>query len=147
MTASLAATGCSSLAVQQLDVLGLFGPQRPQPPAEGAPSYTVVVKPSAGKADAFRMPITEPITVQEALEQSRTLGSFRRQLIAIERQQPRSNRRHRMPIQYDLNTQQVSPTTDYALLPGDHLVVEEDPTTIIDDTFETLTSSLGPINR
>jgi hypothetical protein len=49
---------------------------------------------------------------------------------------------HRILCEYDLGTKRVTPEFDYALLPGDRLVVQEDPSNMFDDM---LSSALGPM--
>jgi hypothetical protein len=52
-----------------------------------------------------------------------------------------------MEIEFDRSQQAVTPETDYAVYPGDRLIVEEDASNLIDDTFQSMSSSLGLQNR
>jgi hypothetical protein len=131
----------------------------------------VALVPVQGKPEIFKMPIGEPITVQEALEKSGALKRFRREKIHLERSVPPTGahpaaaqcsgncencahsppaagvRSHRMEIEFDRSQQAVTPETDYAVYPGDRLIVEEDASNLIDDTFQSMSSSLGLQNR
>lgn len=138
----LAASGCSSFHPRQFDVLHVFGPYHPKPPAPGAPAFTMEVMPALGRVDSYPMPLDEPLTIQQALEQTGMLNYFRRQEIYIERGVRGAGRPLRMTAEFDYSEQAVTPDTDYALYPGDKLVVKEDTTSLFDKTLEGLGSPL-----
>ena len=94
------------------------------------------------KPQAIERPLTGALHVQEALEQTGALKKFRRCEIAIVRRLP-NGMGHKIPVDYDRNVKRVTPEFDYALLPGDRLIVTEDTTTAFDDLFEN--SWLGPL--
>jgi hypothetical protein len=145
--AAFASGGCSTFHLQQLDVLHVFGSRTPKPPAEGGPGFELVLLPAQGKPQSLRMALDKPLTVQEALKQCGALRKFRREEIFLERTVPQAGRTHRMPINFDRAEQAVTAETDYALYPGDRLIVKEDTTTVFDDTLKSVTNSLGVLNR
>ena len=79
--------------------------------------------------------------VQQALEQTGGFKKFRRIDVELVRPLPNGGF-HKIACDYDRSTKHITPEFDYALLPGDRIVVKEDPSTIVDDM---LTSALGPI--
>ncbi|MEQ8785631.1 MAG: hypothetical protein RIC55_05010 [Pirellulaceae bacterium] len=135
---ALAAGGCSSLHPRQLDVLGVFAPRRPSPPAPGAPAYTVVEVPSLGQPDTFAVPLEKPLTVQQALEQTGAGYRFGLKEVYIERTAPEAGKPHKLAVTFAPGGRTISPETDYALYPGDRLIVKEDPTTLMEQTLEGL---------
>jgi len=140
-------SGCSTFHPRQLDVLHLFGPRRPKPPAEGEPAYTVLLVPASGTPQSFRMPADEPVTVQEALEQSGAMHEYARQEIFLERTIPGAGKSHRMNVSFDRATQAVAAENDYAIYPGDRLIVKEDTSTILEDSLEALSTAMGVYGR
>lgn len=136
------AAGCSTFKPRQLDVLHLFTPRRPKPPAEGEPGYTVTLVPSSGGSESFRMPLEEMVTIQEALEQSGAIREFDRIELFLERTIPNTDRVHRMKITFDRAKHAVTPETDYAIRSGDRLIVKEDASNIFDDTFKAVTGGI-----
>jgi hypothetical protein len=144
---AFAATGCTSFHPRQLDVLHVFGPRRPKPPAPGEPAFTMVIDPALGKTDAYPVPLENPISVQQALVETGTLYYFRRQKLFVERQVPEAGRSLRMPVKFDYGAGAVTPDTDYALLPGDRLIVSEDTTTIFDQAMEEIGGPLKVMQR
>lgn len=136
---ALASSGCSSFHPRQLDVLGVFAPRRPSPPAPGEPAYTVVVVPALGSVDEFTVAYDNPITVQEALDQTGAMYHFPRAEVYIERMVPKAGTSHKLTTTYDYAAGGVAPETDYAIYPGDRLVVKQDTTTLIEQTLEGIT--------
>lgn len=133
---TLASSGCTSFRPSQLDVLGVFAPRRPSPPAPGEPAYTVVTVPSLGRVEEFAVPYDKAITVQEALQQTGAMYHFAQADIYIERMVPKAGKSHKLTVTYDTVAGRVSPETDYAIYPGDRLVVREDRTTLLEKTLD-----------
>ena len=94
------------------------------------------------KPQAIERPLTGTLHVQEALEQTGALKKFRRCEIAIVRRLP-NGMGHKIPVDYDRDVKRVTPEFDYALLPGDRLIVTEDTSTAFDDLLQD--SWLGPL--
>ena len=112
--------------------------QQPVPPA-GA--YTIELRGSGHKPEMRQMPLTGPTLVQQALEQSGAAKRFRRMNIVVMR--AAGDERHKLDVKFDRKRGTVNPLYDYALVPGDHLVVTEDTSTVVDDMLGSLSGPLG----
>jgi hypothetical protein len=113
--------------------------------APGAPptaKYVVEIRPDDGKAKSVEKALTEPIHVQTAIEQTGAAKKFARADIALFRPLP-SGGWHKMALEYDRETHSVPPEFDYAVLPGDRIVVTEDTTTVFDDVMQRALKPLG----
>lgn len=119
------------------------------PVVEPAAKYTVEIRPHQGKPQAVEKDLTEPLHVQAALEKTGALRKFRRMDLELFRPLP-SGGWHKVKLEFDRGQHEVPPEYDYALLPGDRVIVTEDPRTIVDDAFESVLRPLGidsPIRR
>jgi hypothetical protein len=119
----------------------------PASPATGDPApqvdkYTVEIRSASGKAEALKQPLSGHICVQEALEQSAAATKFKRFDLELYRPLP-GDRWHRMVLEYDRSNHRVPAETDYALQPGDRLIVIEDTSDIFDDVAQQVLSPLG----
>jgi hypothetical protein len=112
------------------------------PNVQPAAKYVVEIRPEKGKPQAVEKDLTDPIHVQTALEKTGALGKFRRMELELYRPLP-SGGWHKMRLEYDRSNKQVPPEFDYALLPGDRVIVTEDPRTIIDDIMARALQPLG----
>jgi hypothetical protein len=119
----------------------LFGEDDKAAPAQPTASYQVYFVPHEGQAEQVTRTLSGTMHVQQALEQTGAAKKFRRIEVELVRPLP-SGGFHRIACDYDRANKQVTPEFDYALLPGDRIMVKEDPSTIVDDM---LTSALGPL--
>lgn len=138
LLAAAAGAGCSTVGTKGIG--GLLG-QHDTPAAEPSSSYQVLFVPHEGKAEQVQRTLSGTMHIQQALEQAGALKKFRRIEVELVRPLPNGGF-HRIACDYDRANKRVTPEFDYALLPGDRIVVKEDPSTIVDDM---LTSALGPI--
>ena len=136
--AMASAGGCSAVGSKGL---GLFGSSEPPAAAEPTSTYQILFVPHEGKAEQVTRTLSGTMHIQQALEQAGAHKKFRRIEVELVRPLPQGGF-HRIPCDYDRANKQITPEFDYALLPGDRIVVKEDPSTIIDDM---LTSALGPM--
>lgn len=141
VTASL--TGCASLgtpkagAQAEISKAGLSGNE-----TAGTAKVDIIFQPENGQAERLERPLTEPTTVQQMLVQSGAIKKYRR--IEVELHRPLQNGgSHKIPCEYDLATKQINPENDYALMPGDKVVVKEDASTIVDDIMRSASGNLG----
>jgi hypothetical protein len=155
LLAGLFASGCATLS--EKPDLGLTD-MVDRPEAEQTPSQTqtqmlqtsqctVVLQPARGKPKVMQVPITEGDTVQTALDHSKAAKRFRRVNIHVLRS-PRGQadlpgQVQKMQVEYDRKHDEVEIEYDYALYPNDRVVVEEDPSTILDDMVEKFTGRFG----
>jgi hypothetical protein len=114
----------------------------PQPDGPPAAKYVIEVRPSKDKPQAVEKSLTEPVHVQAALEKSGALKKFDRCNIEIYRQLPTGGW-HKMILEFDKDKHQIPPEYDYAILPGDRIMVHEDTTTAWDDMMERTLRPLG----
>lgn len=92
----------------------------------------------AGRRDPEmqQLPLSEAMHVQDLLEQTGLTRRFRRMELELIR--PTGGDMARMRVVYRHQTGRVEPLFDYALRPGDHLVVTEDTSTVLDDMLQSL---------
>jgi hypothetical protein len=138
-------SGCTTLNLSSSDTMDLPGEspevlsQTPQP---NVPSISMELRASGKKPEISRVPLAGGMRVQQALEQSGAVGRFRRMDVRLMR--PVRDTRQKLEVKYDHGAGSVNPLYDYALHPGDHLVVIEDTSTILDDMLESIS---GPVGR
>src|SRR5262249_13408342 len=118
--------GCSMFKEQATPKLSAEVTHGPTPDGLPAAKYVVEIRPEKGKPQAIEKPLTEPIHVQTAMDQTGALKKYNRSLISIYRQLP-SGGLHKMDLEFDRENKRVAPEYDYAILPGDRIVVTEDP--------------------
>jgi len=118
------------------------------PVVQPAAKYVVEIRSAKGKSQAVEKDLTEPIHVQAALEKTGAHKKYRRMDVELYRPLPNGGW-HKMQLEFDRANKQVPPEYDYSLLPGDRVIVTEDPRTIIDDTLEFVLQPIGidPPNR
>jgi hypothetical protein len=80
--------------------------------------------------------------VQEALEKTGALKKFQRFDLELYRPLP-GDRWHRMVLEFDRGSHCVPPECDYAVLPGDRIIVIEDPHSMLDDLADQFLKPLG----
>jgi hypothetical protein len=141
----LSGAGCQTIAPGVDLLAGLDG----SPPVEAvsenvdlAAQYTVEYHREDQPAQGARFPLQEGMCVQDALEQSGALRKLTRMKIHVYRSLPQSGALHRMEIPFDRSNRRVPPESDYALHPGDRVVIAKDDSSAIDDM---LNSVLGPL--
>ncbi|HUE72494.1 MAG TPA: hypothetical protein VMP01_16540 [Pirellulaceae bacterium] len=131
--------GCTTLGMKGLG--GMLGEDDQPAAIDPSSSYQVVFVPTDGKPQQLQRTLSGSVHVQEALDQVGAAKKFRRIEVELVRPLPNGGH-HRILCEYDVATKQVTPEFDYALLPGDRLIVKEDPSNMFDDM---LSSALGPM--
>ncbi len=134
--------GCSMFKEQATPKLSAEVTPGPTPDGPPAAKYTVEIRPEKGKPQAVEKTLTEPLHVQTAMEQTGALKKFNRSLISIYRPLPNGGV-HKMDLEFDREGHRVPPEFDYAILPGDRIIVTEDPRNVMDDIFERALKPLG----
>lgn len=134
--------GCSAFQEQVSPKLSAEVTPGPAPGGPAAAKYVVEIRPESGKAKSVEKALTEPIHVQSAIEQTGAAKRFARADIALFRPLP-SGGWHKMELEFDRETHSVPPEFDYAVLPGDRIVVTEDPATVFDDVMQRALKPLG----
>jgi hypothetical protein len=134
--------GCSVFKEQAEPKLKAEVTTGPSPSGPPPAKFVVEVRPEKGKPQAVEKPLSEPTYVQTALEQTGALKKFKRATIEVYRPLP-SGGWHKMNLELDHDTHRVPPEYDYAVLPGDRIVVTEDTTTALDDVMQRALKPLG----
>jgi len=141
---AISAAGCSAIDSGDSGVMELPGKasvmdaQTPQPVGS---SITVEMRQAGKEPEMRQMPLMGVLHVQEALEEVGAVKRFRRMDVRVMRLA--RDQRQKLEVRYDHRRRSVEPLYDYALHPGDHLVVMEDTTTAMDDMLQSVTGSIG----
>jgi hypothetical protein len=134
--------GCSMFKEQATPKLNAEVTPGPAPDGPPAAKYVVEIRPNKDKPQAVEKALTEPTHVQNALEMTGALKKFDRATVDVYRQLP-SGGWHKMSLEFDKDKHSIPPEYDYAVLPGDRIIVTEDMTTIWDDMMERTLKPLG----
>jgi hypothetical protein len=95
----------------------------------------VILKDADGKTTRTTLPLDKQRHIQDLLVQSGALKQFSRMDIALLRTTP-SGGKQRMNVEFDRSKRAVEMQYDYFIMPGDVLLVNEDPSTIVDDMIK-----------
>lgn len=136
-------SGCAGLQEQPTPKLSAqLAPATGVPaPAPGG-KYVVEIRPEKGKPQQVERTLSEPTCVQQALEQSGASKRFGRMYVQLQRPLPTGGW-HVMELEFDRDLKRIAPEYDYALLPGDRVIVTEDTTTVLDDMMVRALKPLG----
>jgi hypothetical protein len=118
--------------------LPMWNTDRPAAIENGpAPGQCLVeLKPAGGGTSKFgQLDLPPDANVSYVLKETKANRKYPRVTIDLYRKLP-NGQIHKMPVQYDLGSKQVDPLHDYAVLPGDRLVVSEDTTSGIEDLMK-----------
>jgi hypothetical protein len=138
-----AMTGCAGLGTPKSDLTAeLSKTGTPGSEAANTAKVEIVFQPDSGQPERMERPLTEATTVQQMLVQSGALKKYRRIEVEVMRPLPNGGA-HKIPCEYDRETRQINPENDYALMPGDRVLVKEDPSTIVDDIMRSAGGNLG----
>jgi hypothetical protein len=107
------------------------------------PGFTVEFHASDARPQRLKLPLQEVTYIQGALEQSGALQRFARMKIHLYRRLPNRIGEHKLDIAFDRGKRRVEPSFDYAIRPGDRLVIIEDTSTALDDMLESVAGPLG----
>ena len=133
--------GCSTLQIDG-SITGTTGNQQP---LERIAAETPVPPPleleirAAGKdPELRRLPLQEGMCIQDALTETGLTKRFRRMDVKLVRTTEEGAAK--LDSKYDHKANQVESLYDYALHPGDRLIVIEDTSTMLDDLLNGLPS-------
>ena len=140
-----AMTGCAGLGTPKSDLTAeLSKAGTPGSEAANTAKVDIIFQPDSGQPERMERSLTEATTVQQMLVQSgprRSIVASRSKSIA---RFPMAGA-HKIPCEYDRETRQINPENDYALMPGDRLIVKEDPSTIVDDIMRSAGGGLANV--
>lgn len=133
--------GCSLLDDKIMPKLGAEVTTGPGQVFPSAGKYIVEFRADKGKPQAVELDVTNQLHMQTALDQSGAAKKWSRMDIELYRPLPNGGW-HKMEIEFDRGAHRVPPEYDYAVLPGDRIVVKEDAASLMDDFLE---QALGPL--
>jgi protein involved in polysaccharide export with SLBB domain len=136
--ATLVLSGCA-----MIDTAGDKSSSLPidtQATATAATTITMEIRASGKKPEINPFQLDNGSTVQQMLEKAKLVKKFRRMDIEVVRTV--GDQRARMDVKYDHTQAQVRPEYDYALHPGDHVIVQEVTKTAFDDMLESVADPL-----
>ncbi len=109
--------------------------------AANAPTYKVIFANNlGGDPEIFTGRLTRPITVHEALVESGATQRYRSMLVDLARAVPEQNQVLKLPITWDTETDHVLEEQNYAVHPGDEILVRRDNAGPFDAIFPSLGS-------
>jgi len=110
-----------------------------------ASNQTVVVElhREGGLAGRLRLPVTSGMVVQDVLEGSGAIDRFDRMTIKVKRFVKGQQAYLPLTAVYDHNRNEVRPESNYAIQPGDFLIVTEDTSSSSQDMLQQLLGPLG----
>ena len=111
--------------------------------AETAETCVVEVQSYAGKGRRLEIPITDGMTVQDIVKAVQVRKLFSRITIELQRPVANSHKPLKMPVTVEGFGKHVNPAYNYAVRPGDRLVISEDPTNTFDDMLDGALSPFG----
>ena len=113
-------------------------PAVPEPPAESSGSFFVEMRPVFGKPIVYEGQLDGPLTVQNALDRSGATEKFRGMQIGLFRVVKETGRNLKLPVSYTFRTKQVAAAQDYALHPGDRILIEAKSNSPLDKVMDSL---------
>jgi hypothetical protein len=105
-------------------------------PLSAENSITVEVRPAYAKATLVQLPLAPDMRLQDAVDASKV--RFGKREIYIVRESPRTGRNHKLSAGYDRANRRISMETDYALQPGDRVVIAQDTTTSLETVMQNM---------
>jgi hypothetical protein len=141
---SLASLGCST-------IIGSAGLDLAELPGEAEVADLarcfVVFQPMSGRPEVVEVPLGEAATVQTALDHAKADKRFRRMKIHVLRRAAAPGRGpgqlQKMNVEYNTRRDAVVVEYDYAIYPNDRIIVEEDPSTVVDDMLKGVAGRIG----
>jgi hypothetical protein len=140
----LASFGCATFSGNTaLDLAEMPG----EPKVADLARCFLVFQPISGRPEVVEVPLEENATVQTALDHVRADKRFRRMKIHVLRRAATSGRGpgqlQKMNVEYDTRRDAVVVEYDYALHPNDRIIIEEDPSTVVDDMLRGVAGRMG----
>jgi hypothetical protein len=123
--------GCSMMGVQELAQ------------APTAPTYTIEVRARGRKPKETQVVVQGNETVQSSIELVKANKLFRGLDVAVVRQSNQSHQEEILKVPYDRRKKKVDMMHDYAVLPGDRVMIVEDNTSFIDEMLDDLPAPLA----
>lgn len=110
------------------DALAAVAAQGESPTDMQAPKYRVTIFANGAKPQPRDFVYSGGLTMNDAVEQSGARDQFGRMMLDLVRT-GRDGARHKMEIKTNKRSGRIEPLYDYAVRPGDHIMITEDNTT------------------
>ena len=139
--------GCASLTGSGLgSLLVTEKPDPPQLPAQASSassgSVTMEIRPQGSRKPEIRqVPLQNTVFLQQALEGAGLVKRFRGMKIEVIRMA--GDTRQKMEAKYQHAQKRVDPAYDYALHPGDHVIIAEENPSTVAEMMKSVTGPLG----
>jgi hypothetical protein len=134
--------GCSMFKEKATPKLTAEVTKGAPPDAPPPAKFVVEIRPEKGKPQAVEKTLADQTFMQTALDQTGALKKFKRATIQVYRPLP-SGGWHKMDLEMDRESHRIPPEFDYAVLPGDRIIVTEDSSTFLDDMTQRALEPLG----
>ncbi len=109
---------------------------------ENTPTYKVIFANNAGSSPkVFTGRITDSMTVQDALAESGASDKYRGMLIDLARKVPEKDEILRLPVVYDSDARHVIDAQNYAIHPGDEILIRRDNPGALEAVFKSFGTS------
>ena len=82
-------------------------------------------------------------TIQTVLEESGAKDKFKKMEILLVRNIPGTEQKQKLEVDFDPASRHVIVSQDYAIHPGDIIVIRKDNSTALDITIDKITGALG----
>jgi hypothetical protein len=141
--------GCSTAQKENLEtgmtqwVEGEEGEAQAAQPQPTGPTYIVEIRRPGYSTQHSRIQHQGATHLQDALTKSGAAGKLKRMELYVLRNPPGGGPRQRMTAEYDAAEKRVKWESDYAIYPGDHIVVIEDTSSEFDDMISRLMGPFG----
>jgi len=119
----VASTGCQALTTQQQQV------------ASSQDMVTVQLRESNRSPKNIQVPLTPEMRLQNVLDTSKI--PFRNKRAYIIRTSPKTGEQHKLEANFG-NNRRISLESDYAIQPGDRVVIAEDTTSSFDRVMKSM---------
>lgn len=108
------------------------------PAVQSAGSFFVEMRPAFGKPVVYEGQLDGPLTVQNALDRSGAIKKFRGMNIGLYRVVKENGRNLKLPVVYNFRSKSVAPEQDYALHPGDRILIDPKSNSPLDQVMDSL---------
>ena len=100
-----------------------------------ADKIAVQIRPAGKKPRNIQLPLKPDLRLQEVINASK--AGFRQKTAYVVRTSPKTGERHKLVASFGAN-RRVSLETDYALQPGDRVVIAQDTTSSFDKVMKSM---------
>jgi hypothetical protein len=133
--------GCSTLSLTEDRPLQLPKDLEMKTVTPAPGTITAEIRAHGQKPQLRQLPFEQGMHVQEGLAAAGAVKRFRRMNVQVLRVV--GDQQQKLEVRYKHGPRMVDPLYDYALQSGDHLIITEDTSTVINDMFSSVSGPLG----